>query len=337
MNIAATISKNYYDDESIRSIIQKGAAMIRINGSHGTNEEIIDRYHRCRSIIAETHSKAQIMLDIPGNKIRLGDIGQDIAIGQGETYNFTIGSSDLEMIPIDTAAENLSAVQVGQTIYIGDGDPVFTVTATDPNHIQARADSAGTIRSFAGVSFSNLADFDTTISDRGREIIDLCHTHDIHPDVIALSFVDSPEDWKTKCNVIHNRFGNYTGQLCAKIETTPGVLNIDDIVKDKVDIVMIARGDLLLLSNFESLGSHQMRIISSCKKHNVPVMVATEITHSLVDHYLPNRSEIAHISYLVRDQVDWILLTKETGIAQDPGRSVAIVKSIIDHSATYAN
>jgi pyruvate kinase len=140
-------------------------------------------------------------------------------------------------------------------------------------------------------------------------------------DFIALSYTQSKKS-------IREVRKHYNGNIIAKIETSEGVENLSEIIKE-ADLIMVARGDLGVQLPFEQTPLIQKKIIGLCEENSKPVIVATQMLESMVTSSFPTRAEVADVANAVLDGADCLLLSEETAIGANPENAVKTMKKII--------
>jgi pyruvate kinase len=149
---------------------------------------------------------------------------------------------------------------------------------------------------------------------------------------IALSFVGTAEDVIRARKKLQELGGS--AKIIAKIERKEALENLDMIIKES-DAVMVARGDLGKQMPIEELPFLQKKIITQAKKNNKPVIVATEMLLSMVEHPFPTRAEVTDVANAVLDGADAVMLSEETAKGKHPVEAVAMMEKIIQYAETH--
>jgi pyruvate kinase len=339
MFIIATISKNSYPKEKVREVLENGARVLRYNFSHGTPDEMAGRIGIAKEAIAELGLIGQvaILADLPGNKMRLGMFpgGEyPVTLGQEVTFKSSADSPDPEaFIPVDFF--DIGAfVEPGQIISLGDGEVAFEVTRIiDNESLTARALNTRHIPALKGFNIGRAIDELDHFTPQTLEHIK--HVSKLLPEWVAFTFVRSAHDIQKGRDLLAPYLtSSWNPKIVAKVETAIGIKNIEEIAAS-VDIVLVARGDLGLTMPIEQLGVSQKIITAAVKRAGKTLVISTQILDSLLSYYTPARAEVLDLTNIVLDGADGIMLAKETGISQTPGRSVAMAKRIIDTVEEY--
>ncbi len=236
MFIVATISKNSYEPEKIKEIIEAGASILRFNFSHGTPDEMISRVKVAKKVILDLgkDETVKIMADLPGNKLRLGKFEPFdylVNIGQEIIFKSSKESKDPnEFIPVNVE-EIGKLVKVNQEISVADGSPRFSVKEILSNDsFKAVVLNNGLIPNQKGLNVGQGVDFLDHITNEFLAHADVLLK--IKPDFIALSFVNSLDYLKKAKMILKEKMGiKKLPLLVAKIETEKGVKYVDEIAK----------------------------------------------------------------------------------------------------------
>lgn len=322
--IVCTIGPAVDSRESIRSLIEAGMDVARLNFSHGTHQE-----HAARAAFIREESQAlgkpvALLQDLCGPKIRTGFEGP-ARVQTGSRVNLIEGSSGSEgAIAIDY--EGLTEdVQVGDRILLGDGHVELQVEAVRADRVETLVEHGGALRSRMGVNLPSNRVRLSALTEKDRA--DLAAGLDIGVDYVALSFVRSPEDINELRALIAEK-GHAGTPIVAKIETPQAVEHIEPIVR-VTDAVMVARGDLGVELPPEQVPPIQKQIIDACRKHQRPVIVATEMLQSMVVAPRPTRAEASDVANAVYDGADAVMLSAETATGEHPVRACGMMARII--------
>ncbi|MFA6391128.1 MAG: pyruvate kinase [Patescibacteria group bacterium] len=331
MDVIATIWKvPYYYDRNQR-MIDRGVDCFRVKCSHNSADEIINCLRSARKQINQSGKPVRLLADLPEAKIRLGEFPQE-KINLPEDYQCLFkkaqNSSDpLEFIPIRN--ENVGKyLIVGDEFYLGDGQLSFTVIKINStNEFVARTNNSGRLIFRSSMTIPKMMDEINHITPFLDEIIP--RLPEAQPEMVAFSFVSSKE----MLQELLTKLSKYTTpdwqpKIIAKIESQAGVENIDEIL-ELADGIMVARGDLALTMPYAKLGITQKMLVSKARSAGKYVIVATQVLQSLLDNYLPMRSDILDITNMCLDGASAVMLCAETSHSDHPERAVEVAKEII--------
>lgn len=326
--IIATLGPASSDSGTIQRILQAGADVIRLNLSHGTREEHRLLLHRIRQIAESRELNVPIMLDLMGPRYRLAEIPE------GERRlrpraRVTLGSDAREVdVPIDSA-DLLQHLQRGERVLIGDGLLELQIIDRRRDRVVAKVISGGVISSRKGI---NLPDSDLPFEISRKDRADIRFAVEEKVDFLAASYVGCAQDLEAIRRVLKRAKGNLL--LVAKLERGRAVERIEEIV-EAADAVMVARGDLGVEVALHTVPVLQKRIIDAGCHYGKPVIVATQMLDSMIEHSRPTRAEASDVANAVFDGADALLLTGETAIGKYPIETVRTMVEIITEAEEY--
>lgn len=289
--IICTVGPSTSDSNSIKKLSDMGVKVFRVNFSHGAIEENIQKLKIIKKLGCSTLS------DLPGPKLRVKNFQGVLEAGK------TIKSSKL----------SIPALKKGEKAFLSDG----LIELQALNESECVILRGGEVRKGMGVNIPSIKSFQ---SPTAKDLQILSKIKNL-TDFVALSYAQS----KKSITKIRK---HYEGNIIAKIETSKGVDNLNEIVKE-ADLIMVARGDLGVQLPFEQTPLIQKKIISLCEENSKPVIVATQMLESMVTSSFPTRAEVADVANAVLDGADCLLLSEETAIGVNPENTVSTMKKII--------
>lgn len=321
--IVATISDKRCDVEFLRSLAREGMNVVRMNSAHLDR----DGFEHIVTNVREANSALGIMMDTKGPEIRTtvtaGDVPVDFSTGDTVTIAGNAdGVTDHDTIYLNY--KNIAGdVHPGDRLLIDDGELAFTITAVEGDKITATADNDGTLGSRKTVNVPGVDISLPALSDRDRRNIG--YAVELGVDFIAHSFVRSADDVKAVKDEI-DRYGANI-KIISKIENQQGVDNFDEILEASYGI-MIARGDLGIEVAAERIPGIQLMMIHKCIAAHKPVIVATQMLHSMIEHPRPTRAEVSDVAGAVYQRADAVMLSGETAKGKYPVEAVRVMASI---------
>ena len=297
----------------------------RLNFSHGTHEEHASRLRDIRAASERNQRPIAVLQDLCGPKIRAGNLpGGALMVQTAHEVELVEGSADDSgAVPIQYQglAEDVHA---GDKILIDDGRIAMQVLATSNGRVRCRVDQGGRIQSHAGVFLPSRSLRIEALTEKDK--VDLEFGMSIGVDYVGLSFVRQAKDVE-QLREICEAWGRPT-PIVAKIETPSAIDNLDAIVR-AADAVMVARGDLAVELSPEQVPVLQKRILAVSRRHRRPVIVATEMLHSMVKSTRPTRAEASDVATAVYDGADAVMLSAETASGDHPALACAMMARII--------
>ncbi len=328
--IVCTIGPASDSEPRLRSLIEAGMDVARLNFSHGNHEDHGQRAERIRALSTELGKPVALLMDLCGPKIRTGS-GGPTAIRAGEEIQLVAGTSGAAgVVAVDYASLH-EDVDVGDSVLFGDGEVELTVVRIEGPRVFGKVKHGGELRTRMGVKLPSRRLRLGALTE--KDLRDLEFGLGLGVDYVALSFVRNADDVKelaARCEGL----GRPT-PIVAKIETAAAVQDIDSIVAT-ADAIMVARGDLGVELPPERVPIVQKEIIGICRKHLRPVIVATEMLQSMVRSPRPTRAEATDVANAVFDGADAVMLSAETASGEHPIDACRMMERIICEAESSA-
>ncbi len=326
--IVATVGPACDTYDKLLELVKAGVNVFRLNFSHGTNEDKSKIIEHIRNINLKEPYNISILGDLQGPKLRVGDIKDGgLTIVPGDILTFTsrekvIGTKDKIYVSYPNLHHD---VQIGNKILIDDGKLEVVVVGIAPDgDVKVAVTYGGVLLPKKGV---NLPDAKISLpAMTEKDIVDLDFIIDQKLDWVALSFVRKVEDIIDLKRRLAERKSQ--SKVIAKIEMPSALDDLRNIVLES-DAVMVARGDLGVELPVEKVPMAQREIIRKCIHRAKPVIVATQMMESMIDHVKPNRSEITDVANAVLEGADAVMLSAETATGQHPALVVETMRKII--------
>lgn len=329
--IVATVGPATNSYSSIEKLIKMGANGLRLNFSHGTNEERDQQIEWIRKASKAYGKPVAILQDLHGPKMQLGDFDGVINVQAGQNLVFGY-KADYDATNIIPLQYDLSKkVKRGERLSLYDGKVRTIVTSVAGGQVHARAENEGILIKRKGI---NLPDTDfkgDIITTKDRKDITYGSTKDI--DYVAMSFVQTSDDIKRLRKMLQN-LGS-SAKIIAKIETKQATTDLENIIKE-ADGVMVARGDLAVETSAEAVPIIQRQTIELGMKYSKPVIVATQMLASMVDAPEPTRAEVSDVATAAMLGADAVMLSEETAIGRNPMEAVKMMKRIVNYTQKHA-
>ena len=324
--IVGTLGPASSNDETLRHLMEAGLNIARLNFSHGSHEMHAQNIERIRRISKETGRHVTILQDLQGPKIRCGElIGGSIHLADGDTYFLKYGSKqeDPKTIPIDYK-ELVDDVKVGQTVMMDDGLLILKIVAITKDCVEVQVKDGGILKNRKGVNFPDSILSLPALTE--KDSLDLLFGIRNRVDVVALSFVQTPQDI-LQCKNVIKALGSHI-PVIAKIEKLSAIVAIDEICNVS-DGLMVARGDLGVEAGVEKVPIYQRKIIDSAAKYAKPVIIATQMLESMIQNPRATLAEVADVANGVLEGADCVMLSAEVAAGKYPVESVKKMSSII--------
>jgi pyruvate kinase len=323
--IVCTLGPASSDGETIRGMIRAGMSVARLNLSHGTVEEHARQIQTVRQAAEEEERVIGILIDLPGPKIRLGQLPcEPIVLERGAEVTLTTDPSPADPCKIPVDYDPLpSLVGPGSMVFIDDGLVRLRVFEAGGTEIRAEVIVGGVLRSRKGLNvIDSLLPVDA-VTPRDLELIDACLALGVS--TFTISFIERADDIRRVREYAASR--GRTINVIAKIERMAAVEHIDELLA-AADGVMIARGDLGVQIPIEQVPVVQKRIIRRANEAGLPVITATQMLESMTESLLPTRAEVTDVANAILDGTDAVMLSAETASGSYPVESVAMMSRI---------
>ena len=321
--IIATIGPATSSKKKIKSLIEKGVTVCRLNFSHLSHEEAQKLVSKIKEINQETGSHTAILADLQGPKIRVGDFEKPIKIKKGSEIVFsTKNKKNTIQINYKNFAKDVKQKDI---VLLDDGKLKLEVLSTNNRDtVVLKVIFGGVLYSRKGVNLPN-----TTISLpclTKKDIKDLEFILSQKIEWIGLSFVRKAKDVKDLKKIITKTKSPH--KVIAKIEKPEAIKNIQKIIEAS-DAVMVARGDLGVEVPLQKVPVYQKMIVNKCITNSKPVIIATQMLESMTDSPTATRAEVNDVANSVIDGADALMLSGETSTGKHPIKAVVAMRKII--------
>ncbi len=327
--IVATLGPASAEPEVLERLIANGLDVARLNFSHGRHEEHARMLDRIRAASRHLGKAVAVLQDLQGPKIRTGPLragkaGVEVESG-GEITITTEGEVAGDEHLVSTTYPHLAEdVRAGDRLLVDDGLLEFRVLDTDGTRVRAEVVEGGHLGEHKGINLPGVALRAEALSEKDREDIAFGLSHGV--DYVGLSFVRTPQDVGL-CRAEMERAGRVV-PIIAKIEKPEALENLDAIIA-AADGVMVARGDLGVEILPERVPLLQKEI---CRKANAvgkPVIIATQMLNSMIEHPRPTRAEASDVANGVWDGADAVMLSGETASGRYPLLAIQMMDRIV--------
>ena len=324
--IVCTIGPASSDRETLRALIRAGMDVARVNFSHGTRETHSETIRLVRRTAAEEEAIVAVLADLQGPKLRIGRLAAPILLGLGEWVSFTSLEADGtdHVVPFPHPIL-IAGARIGDRILLDDGSIEVEIREVRPEVLIGRVVVGGELSSHKGVAAPSQACGIPALTKKDREDARFAVEHGV--DFVALSFVRRPED-VTELRGLLDAYprGGDVG-IVAKIEKREALEHLPGILR-AADAVMVARGDLGVETSPQRVPILQKEIIRRCNRLGIPVITATQMLQSMVDHPRPTRAEASDVANAILDGSDAVMLSAETAVGRYPVEAVAMMREL---------
>ncbi|MFZ5642143.1 MAG: pyruvate kinase [Bacillota bacterium] len=309
----------------LMKMMQAGMNVARLNFSHGTHEEHLQRVNLIREAARKTGKNIAIMLDTKGPEIRLGYLeNEPVTLEAGKKVTLTVNDEkgNESVLPVNYRGLPRD-VCPGDRILIADGLIELKVTDKTRKTVECEVVNGGEITSQKGVNLPGIVVNLPAVTD--RDIDDILFAIKYKFDFIAASFIRKANDILGIRQIVEESEAEL--DIIAKIESREGLNNLEEIIKVS-DGIMVARGDLGVEIPVEEVPMVQKKIIEKCNRAGKPVITATQMLESMIQNPRPTRAEASDIANAIFDGTDAIMLSGETAAGKYPVEAVQTMVKI---------
>jgi pyruvate kinase len=330
--IVATIGPASREPQTLLRMVQAGMDVARLNYSHGTLDEHAETVRRIRNAAGAAGRPVAILQDLPGPKLRIGPLRDGIAeLKPGERLTIVADGEEIE-----GDAQRMSVSWVGMAdalekdavLYLADGSVRLRVreVRTASHELDAEIEIGGAVASRQGLNIPGPVDSLPAVPEEDFEL--LRHGESIGVDMVALSFVQRPEDVEAVRE--HTRL-----PLIAKMEKPQAVQRAAEILK-AADCLMVARGDLGIELPIERVPIAQKQLLELAGWMARPSITATQMLDSMVSSSRPTRAEVADVANAILDGTDAVMLSQETAVGAYPVEAIEMMAAVAVQAESIA-
>ncbi len=327
--IICTIGPASESHAVIRSLVENGMNVARLNFSHGTHEGHLEKIRRIRAASGELGRPVAILQDLAGPKIRVGSVPDPgIRLETGKAFTLTSrrvpGSAEAVSVNYpDLPGE----VKPGDRILLADGFMELVVVGVAGTEIRCEVVTGGILTSHKGINLPSGSLRLPSLTEKDRGDLDFGLENGV--DYVALSFVRGPDDVLRVKRIIEDR--GLDTPVIAKMEKHEALGSADAIIQASGG-VMVARGDLGVEIPLEQVPGIQKTLIRTANMLGKPVITATQMLRSMVDSPRPSRAEAADIANAVLDGTDAVMLSEETASGGYPVEALRFMCRIVERA-----
>lgn len=328
--IICTIGPASQNLDTLREMCKAGMNVARLNFSHGTYDEQLNKFNLIKQVRQELGLPIAIMLDTKGPEYRIKTFeNHKVTIEDGATFTFTVDDVEGNEERVSVSYKDLNReVKPGDRILVNNGLLIFEVREIKGKDIICHTIVGGEMSDRKSMNFPNHVMKGDYLSQQDKEDILFGIKNDI--DFVAASFVSNKSDIKAIRDFL-NENGGEDIDIIAKIENRSGVDNIEEIC-EIADGIMVARGDLGVEIPFVEVPAIQKYLIRKCRLLGKRVITATEMLESMIHNPRPTRAEISDVANAVYDGSSAIMLSGESASGKYPVDAVRNMAEIAEYT-----
>ncbi len=331
--IVCTIGPASSDEKVFRKMCLAGLNVARLNFSHGTHEEQLEKIKMIKKVREELDLPIAILLDTKGPEYRIKTFANGpVTLEDGATFTFT--TEDIEGDETRVAVNYKGLVndlEIGDRVLVNNGLVICEVTGITVTDVICKVIVGGQLSNRKSMSFPNKVLKQEYLSEQDKADLLFGIEHEV--DFIAASFVSQKQDL-LDLKAFLAEHGGQNIDIIAKIENRAGVNNIDEIC-EVCDGIMVARGDLGVEVPFVELPAIQKYLITKCRLLGKRVITATEMLESMIHNPRPTRAEISDVANAVYDGTSAVMLSGESAAGKYPVETVRTMAEIVEETERH--
>jgi pyruvate kinase len=320
--IIATVGPASWDDETLTQLVEAGADVFRLNFSHADRERHARSIEAVRAAAERGGREVAVLGDLPGPKLRIGELRDDVAelqTGTHVTLTPQQVEGDAETIPVDWPA--VGSLREDELVYLADGSIRLRVGGAAGEGVGAEVEVGGTLSSHKGM---NIPGVTARATDGDLGWVEFAVEHGV--DLLAMSFVSSAADLEPVADQLRSLGSDIP--LIAKIEKQQAAESAEEIVRAASGGIMVARGDLGIELPLAEVPVVQKRLIRAAGQRSKPAITATQMLASMVTERRPTRAEVTDVANAIFDGSDAVMLSEETAVGRHPVEAVRVMDRI---------
>jgi pyruvate kinase len=316
--IVATISDLMCEPEYIQALFDQGMNVVRMNTAHINREGATKIMNNVRSV----SDKIAILIDTKGPEVRTCNMEAELPVKEGDKIRVTGDLTQKDCLHVNYPGF-VNDIPKGSLLLIDDGEIELEVKQKDNLFLYAEATNKGVIKNKKSINIPGVSIKLPSLTDKDKDFILFAIENKI--EFIAHSFVRNKQDVLDIQKILDEHSSPI--RIIAKIENQEGVDKIDEIL-DHTYGVMIARGDLGIEVPAEKIPSLSRKLIKKCIERKRPVIMATQMLHTMIDHPRPTRAEVSDIANAVYNRCDAIMLSGETASGKYGVEAVTVMTKV---------
>ncbi len=332
VKIVATLGPASSTYEVIRSLVEAGADVFRLNMSHGEHSEIRARHEIIRKVEEDLDTPIGILADLQGPKLRVGTFANgEEELVPGASFRLDLNEAEGDVTRVRLPHKEIfDALEPGASLLVNDGKIRLRVKECGADFADCEVIVGGTISNRKGVNVPDVVLPLAALSDKDRK--DLEFVCELGVDWLALSFVQRAADVEEARELCKGR-----AAILSKIEKPAAVKSFEEILAVS-DGIMVARGDLGVELPVQNVPPIQKQLVRRCRAAAKPVIVATQMLESMIESPMPTRAEVSDVATAIYEGADAIMLSAESAAGSYPVEAVATMDNVageVENDPTY--
>ena len=331
----ATLGPASTDENTLREMIKAGVNVVRINFSHGTAQEHIDRVNLVRQIAENMGVYVGVLADLQGPKIRVSMFAnKSVQLANGAEFVFDTDAAtpgDETRVGLDYP-DLIKDVVADDILLLDDGKIRMRVLSKTDCSLRCVVEQGGTLSNRKGIN--KLGGGLSAAALTKKDMADILTAAAFEADFLAISFPKSAADMYMARELMRNA-GGTNALMIAKIERAEAIPNLEEIL-DASDGLMVARGDLAVEVGDAKVPALQKKMIRMAREKNKLSITATQMMESMISSHVPTRAEVSDVANAVLDGTDAVMLSAETASGAFPVETVRVMAQVCTEAGLFA-
>ena len=330
--IVCTIGPATSTPAVMRQMLEAGMNIARLNYAHGDLEGHAQTIADLRAAALETGHQLTILADLPGLNLRIGALNQpSVGLQVGAAFTLTTAELIGDQSRVSVNWPELPGVlKAGDTVFLSDGGIELQVVRVLGPDVECQVRSGGDLEAHKGLNLPGIDLGRAAFTDRDRACLQSALSHGV--DAISQSFVQTRADLDAVREAAREM--GFAPFLIAKVERASALLHLDEIVA-AADGIMIARGDLGVETPIHNIAIVQKQLTLQANLAGKPVITATQMLESMVQHPRPTRAEATDVANAILDGTDCVMLSEESAVGRYPVQAVQMLVAIAAATEAY--
>lgn len=328
--IVATLGPASSSPEVLRDMIVAGVNVVRINFSHGSAQEHIERVQNVRAIAEELGVHVGVLADLQGPKIRISKFeDKSVFLANGSTFTFDKQAhvpGDMNRVGLDFP-DLIKDIEQGDVLLLDDGKIRMRVERNTGEALECLVEQGGKLSDRKGIN--KLGGGLSAAALTAKDMADIITAAQFEADFLAVSFPKSKADMYMARELMRNAGGD--ALLIAKIERAEAIPNLVEILEAS-DGLMVARGDLAVEVGDAKVPALQKMMIRKAREMNKLTITATQMMESMITSHVPTRAEVSDVANAVLDGTDAVMLSAETASGDYPVTTVQTMATVCNEA-----
>jgi pyruvate kinase len=324
--IVATVGPATWEEDTLAELIDAGADVLRLNFSHADTDRHLQTLEAIRGAAERVGREVAILGDLPGPKLRVGEMQGDVVELQTGTHvSLTPGEveGDADTIPVSWPGL-VSALHPDELVYLADGAIRLRVLEPHDGDVECEVEVGGALSSHKGMNLPGAETGLPAVDEDDLEWVDFAVRYGV--DLLAVSFVRRAAD----LDAVKDRLEQHGSDipLIAKIEKPQAAEHAEEIIRAATSGIMVARGDLGIELPLSRVPIVQKDLIRKAGKLSKPAITATQMLASMVTSRRPTRAEVTDVANAIYDGSDAVMLSEETAVGHHAVEAVRVMDGI---------